>query len=127
MSKGKLNDHERSDAKALPLLISAGVLAAGVAVVLVLMVLMLKGMIHVSDSRKSPPHARFEKSAEVPEPRLQITPMKDIADIVKDETYLSSTYGWVSFDAKVVRIPVDRAMELLVDDPLPSRGGKQRL
>jgi hypothetical protein len=54
-----------------------------------------------------------------PSPRLQIYPATDLKDTREQEHELLSTYGWVEKDKGVVRIPVDRAMDLLAERGLP--------
>jgi hypothetical protein len=56
-----------------------------------------------------------------PAPRLQVQPVVDL-DVVRaaqEETLHS--YGWVDRANGKVRIPIDRAMDLLVERPLPAR------
>ena len=62
---------------------------------------------------------------EPPEPRLQRTPVADLKAIRKDEDALLKSYGWVDPDKGVVRIPVDRAMELVLKEGLVSRPGER--
>ena len=54
-----------------------------------------------------------------PTPRLQITPSTDLKGTREQEHELLSTYGWVEKDKGVVRIPIDRAMDLLAERGLP--------
>jgi hypothetical protein len=56
-----------------------------------------------------------------PEPRLQVTPTQDFQVIRSAEDTELNSYGWVDKDQGVVRIPIDRAMELLLQRGLPSR------
>ncbi len=57
-----------------------------------------------------------------PEPRLQVAPQVDlVAFRTKEETELGS-YGWVDRKAGVVRLPIDRAIDLLAQRGLPVRG-----
>ena len=56
-----------------------------------------------------------------PEPRLQVTPSQDLQAIRSAEDAELNSYGWVDKDQGVVRIPIDRAMELLLQHGLPSR------
>ncbi len=58
---------------------------------------------------------------EPPEPRLQKTPVADIKAVRKDEDAVIQSYGWVDPDKGIVRIPVDRAMDLVAKEGLPSR------
>lgn len=56
-----------------------------------------------------------------PAPRIQRLPGEDYAALrARDETTLTS-YGWVDEANEVVRIPVDQAMELLLERGLPTR------
>lgn len=54
-----------------------------------------------------------------PDPRLQALPAIDLAEMRAQEAAVLKTYGWVSREAQVVRIPVDRAMALVASRGLP--------
>ncbi len=56
-----------------------------------------------------------------PQPRLQISPAQDLKARRAAEDALLKSYGWVDRQAGIVRIPVDRAIELLAERGLPSR------
>lgn len=59
-----------------------------------------------------------------PEPRLQVSGAADLAAFrAKEEAELNS-YGWVDRKAGTVRIPIQRAMELLLQRGLPTAPGK---
>lgn len=60
-----------------------------------------------------------------PEPRLQPNPVRDLRQMRADEDRLMSQYAWIDPDKGVVRIPVERAMELIAQRGLPA-GGKTR-
>jgi hypothetical protein len=49
------------------------------------------------------------------EPALQINPSTDMAAMETQETARLQSYGWVDKDAGIVRIPVDRAIELTAE------------
>jgi hypothetical protein len=56
-----------------------------------------------------------------PEPRLQTAPALDMAAFrAREESELNS-YGWVNRTAGVVRIPIQKAMELIAQRGLPVR------
>jgi hypothetical protein len=64
---------------------------------------------------------------EPPEPRLQKAPVLDLREFRAGEDAVLHTYGWVDPEKGVVRIPVERAMEIVAKEGLPSRkegGGK---
>jgi hypothetical protein len=54
-----------------------------------------------------------------PEPRLQVSPPSDLGEVRRAETAALSTYGWTDRGAGFARIPIDRAMDLLVQRGLP--------
>jgi hypothetical protein len=56
-----------------------------------------------------------------PEPRLQPAPHADLARFRAQEDGLLTSYGWVDRNKDVVRIPIERAMQLVAERGLPSR------
>jgi hypothetical protein len=54
-----------------------------------------------------------------PEPRLEPDPLPPRRRMVAEEEAVLTTYGWVDRGTGVVRMPVDRAMDLLVERGLP--------
>lgn len=70
--------------------------------------------------RPLPPQAEMLNTVP-PAPRLQRLPGEDYAALrARDEEVLTS-YGWVDETNGVVRIPVEQAMELLLEKGLPTR------
>jgi hypothetical protein len=61
-----------------------------------------------------------------PAPRLQVHPAEDLVDYQAREKEQLASYGWVDREKGVVRIPIDRAMDLLVERGLPVRGEEER-
>jgi hypothetical protein len=55
-----------------------------------------------------------------PGPRLQASPARDMQDMLQTENARLYSYGWVDRPAGMVRIPIDRAMEVVVQQGLPS-------
>ena len=54
-----------------------------------------------------------------PEPRLQTAPHDDLLRIQeKDRNFLRS-YGWMDREHRIVRIPVDRAIDITLEKGLP--------
>lgn len=54
-------------------------------------------------------------------PRLQEAPQQDIQLYRESQRKLLDSYGWVDRRNGVARIPIDRAMELLLKQGLPTR------
>ena len=70
-----------------------------------------------------PPLSALADSRQPPaEPRLQVTPDQELAAIQDEENAILYSYGWVDQNAGIVRLPITRAMELLVERGLPVRG-----
>jgi len=57
----------------------------------------------------------------VPEPHLQTTPEQDLRALRAHEDSLLHSYGWVDAPAGIARVPVERAMDLLLQQGLPTR------
>lgn len=60
-----------------------------------------------------------------PEPRLQVSPPAELAGMQAENERILGTYGWVDRPNQVVRIPVERAMELVLQEGLPTAGGER--
>ncbi len=56
-----------------------------------------------------------------PQPRVQANPAEDMKALRLDSESLLTSYGWVNQKAGIVRIPIDRAMSLVVERGLPAR------
>jgi hypothetical protein len=50
-----------------------------------------------------------------PEPRLEVDPSEDFQKYLQQEKQILSSYAWTSQADGKVRIPIDRAMELVVE------------
>ena len=56
-----------------------------------------------------------------PEPRLQAAPWVDLQAYKSEEEKNLSTYAWIDAKGGIVRIPIDRAMDLVAQRGLPVR------
>jgi hypothetical protein len=56
-----------------------------------------------------------------PAPALQPAAQEDLQSFRAKENEILQSYGWVDQNAGVVRIPIDRAMDLLLQRGLPTR------
>ena len=59
--------------------------------------------------------------SEPPAPNLQTQPFKDIYMLRQGEADKLSTYGWVDKDGGVARLPIDRAMDVMLERGFPAR------
>jgi len=126
-------DFEREDLGAKPILLTL----AGIAIGIVVLYFVVDGLYHVMShydqthqpvvSPLKPPVrgdtrvASHEDLEKFPEPRLEKDERKNLQDARVAEENTLYSYGWVDEKAGVVRIPIDRAMELIAQRGLPTR------
>jgi hypothetical protein len=90
------------------------------AVILVVVMLGMWGVFSIfgKTQKLGPPASPFE-SADVrvlpPAPRLQVTPVLDLKNYRDSQREQLETYGWVDKEGGVVRIPIERAMDLVLE------------
>ena len=71
-----------------------------------------------------PPASPFAEIQTAPRgPVLQVHPAWELRDLRQGEKDKLNSYGWVDQKAGIVRIPIDRAMDLLVKNGMPVRTG----
>lgn len=56
-----------------------------------------------------------------PGPQLQVNAHEDLNDYIQEQQQTLDSYGWIDQSAGVVRIPIDRAMDLVLQKGLPAR------
>ncbi len=100
---------------------------AGLFVLIVATLWGMKGLVSYYTSHEpvvGPPPSPVATSGQwPPEPRLQIAPAQDLKAKRAAEDGLLNNYGWVDRQNGIVRIPVERAIELLAERGLPARVG----
>lgn len=68
----------------------------------------------------------------VPRPHLQATPVRDYLEYRIQQEAMLDSYGWLDKEQKLARIPIQRAMQLIVEKGLPrtatppARAGESR-
>ena len=120
--------HEKRDADIRSLVIFAAVLAGTV-------FLVMWGMARVfhyfgATQSLGPPASPFAEARTLPpQPRLQVEPRIDLNQLRSGEEVLLHSYGWVDRNSGVVHIPIERAMDLVMERGVPVReesGGKKK-
>lgn len=115
--------HEQSDAELGPL-IRFAIFLGGITLVIALLVV---GLYKYLDAREIAEKAGRYPLAEgvtrplPPRPRLQTYPFDDIKELRKEESRILDHYAWVDQNAGVVRIPIERAIDVLAGKGLPYR------
>jgi len=108
------------------------IVAAGLVVSVVLVFVAITLMFHFLQRRDLAAQRRSEMDRvtkavaatrpRFPEPRLQVAPRVDLAAWRAREDVVLHSYGWIDRKAGVVRIPIERAMDLIAGRGLPVRG-----
>jgi hypothetical protein len=112
--------YETSDAS------PGGLLLFGLAMFLIigLVLLIAAGVFKYFSASQSlgAPASPFANASQIPPaPRLQTEPRLDLEHLHAREEHLLHTYEWVDPNAGIVRIPIERAMELVLQKGLPVR------
>ena len=94
-----------------------------VGVTLVSLVLLFGLMKYFQSRETSEVVKTIEPTKVFPEPQLQKTPIPDLKTFHADEDKVLNSYAWVDQPKGVVRIPIDRAIDVLAQRGLPSRKG----
>jgi hypothetical protein len=69
-----------------------------------------------------PPATPFEQARALPPlPQLQAHPVLDLEELHAKEQHELDSYGWVDRTHGIVRIPISRAMDLIMERGLPTR------
>jgi hypothetical protein len=111
--------HETTDVNAWAI----GKFAIGLVIVCVVSIALLFGLLKFFQSRQETSVANtVEPTKLFPQPQLQKTPIPDLKAIRAEEDKLLNGYAWVDQPKGVVRIPVERAIEVLAQRGLPTRG-----
>jgi hypothetical protein len=90
--------------------------AAGLATMLVVVALAAWAVLSVlrSDSAQDASSPRVA-AARMPAPRLQSAPSRELDALREEKRAMLSEYRWLDRGAGVVRIPIERSMELLAE------------
>ena len=116
--------HEGSDVDVWAI----GKFAIGLILITIVSVALLFGLFHYFQVRENatqapPSGINVDARKLPPEPRLQDSAVQDLQQMRSAEDKILSGYGWVDQQHGIVRMPIERAMDLVVQRGLPSRQG----
>jgi hypothetical protein len=120
------HDHERKDVDVVSLITIAFLLFFACVIIF----LVVWGMMHyfrVHEPAKTSGQAilPITTAGEFPKPRLEVKGPVDLAAFRAAEEADLNSYSWVDRSSGTVRIPIDRAMQLLLERGLPDVGAGQ--
>ena len=114
--------HERSDVSVFGIFVfGVGLLVAAVILHLVIWWLFDHFAARATRSDRPLPAMAARATGEPlpPEPRLQVSPSQDLREMHAAEDVILNNYGWEDQQAGVVRLPIDRALQVLAERGLP--------
>jgi hypothetical protein len=115
--------HEQSDAHPRPI----AVFEVGLLAWIVISAALMAGLFYYFTAREAKRDTGGSPLAETrtvaPGPRLQTTPSGDLEAMRASDEERLNRYGWVSEEQGVVRIPIERAMDIVAARGLPTRPG----
>jgi hypothetical protein len=113
--------HEADEGDVRAIGITGLALAAGVAIVFLLVFGIFQYLAHHPVTIPVNPMADTNQRQFLPTPRIEERPAIELQDLHTHEDQILSTYGWMDKKARIVRIPIDRAMELQLQRGFPVR------
>jgi hypothetical protein len=106
---------------------AVGKFGIGLTLLCVVCLALLLGVFRYFENMTGGPRARVSQgigadaSKLPPEPRLEVTPITDLQEMRAAEDKVLNSYGWIDQAHGLVRIPIDRAIDLLAQHGLPAR------
>jgi hypothetical protein len=112
--------HETRDADINKLIIFALVLVAMILAGFLVTEAVFRVVIKVENAEEKV--TPFEDANQIPpEPHLQVSSATELQDYLKQQTETLDSYGWVDQKQGIVRIPIDQAMDIMLQKGFPVR------
>jgi hypothetical protein len=109
--------HEQSEVSVRLIVVSLGFLAVATFLVFVLVVGIFR---YFYDTYSTEEATRLSRPVIPPEPRIEVAPYEQVQQLRAHEDHILNTYAWVDKQGGVVRVPIDRAIDMLAATGLPS-------
>ncbi len=113
--------HEPSDLKPKNIALFGATLAVTIIGVLLVSYWLFHRFYAIETRNEVPPSPLSYLREPAPGPRLLVNPGRDLKEMRAEEDSVLNHYGWVDRKNGVVRIPIDRAIEILAERGLPAR------
>lgn len=113
--------YEKRDAHLRPLVLSTVGIIMLVVVTAAVVWLLLAGYDRFARGRAAAP-SPLRPAGQVtlpPSPRLQVDPAGDMARFLAEEKAILTTYAWENETSGIVRIPIERAMDIVLEKGFP--------
>jgi hypothetical protein len=113
--------HETADVDVRGILRFGGALAIVAVVIHIALYWLLLYYNQREARRETPTTSGQSKEDPPPEPRLRVAPRADLLEMRRAEDQVLNSYGWVDREKNIVRVPIERGMEIIVKRGLPVR------
>jgi hypothetical protein len=117
MSPESKTAYEKKDASARVVFIAAGLMI----LLLVFVGVSAKLVLRVFSNPALTSSAASPSIPLPPEPRLEANPLESLQTLRAHEDEILNHYGWIDKSKNIVRLPIDRAIELTAERGLPAR------
>jgi hypothetical protein len=117
--------HEQQDADVISLFLIAIITFVTVALIFLSIWAFMRFLALKETAREKPPGRVAETTSAFPAPRLQVQPAADLERLRAREQAWLNSYGWVDRSNDIAHIPIDRAMQLILERGLPDVGRNQ--
>ncbi len=109
--------HEQSEVSVRLIVVSLAFLAVATAIVFVLVVGIFR---YFYASYSTEEATRLSQPVVPPEPRIEVAPYEQLQQLRIKEDHILNSYAYVDKATGVVRVPIDRAIDMLAAKGLPS-------
>ncbi len=113
--------HELSDLSAKNIALFAVALSAIILLVLLAAYGLFRRFAGIQMRAQPPPSPLKYTREPAPGPHLQADPRQELKEMRAAEDSVLTQYGWIDAEKGIVRIPIDRAMQILAQKGLPTR------
>ena len=126
MPEKPYHDHERKDVDVISLFtIVLMLFISCIVIFLVVTAIMHYVKLHEPSKTGGQANIPATRVAEFPAPRLEVKSGASLADLRAAEDADLNSYSWIDRNAGTVRVPIDRAMQLILERGLPDVGAGQ--
>jgi hypothetical protein len=117
--------HEEKDVDVVSMFLAATILFLLGALICFAVWCLMRSLVATQYNREAARAPAAASAALFPQPRLEVKPAVDLQKLRAAEDERLNSYGWLDRGANVVHIPIDRAVQLMLERGLPDVGGGQ--
>jgi len=109
--------HEQSEVNVRTIVVSLAFLLLGAFLSAIIVVGIFR---YLNDTYKPDVSAKQAQPQIPPEPRIEVAPAEQIQTLRAHEDHVLTSYSWVDQKSGTVRVPIDRAIDMLAQKGLPA-------